>query len=145
VRARAHLPLAFGLALLTFGLAGTPVHTPPTATETVLATHRVREGKEAEYAELLALQWSTLRRLNLVLERPHVILRGFDESGKTIFVEVLTWRDHDAPDSVPPEVEKIWEALEASAEPRLGHRGIEFPEFEVVAREACAEAKPAAK
>jgi len=107
------------------------------ATETVLVTHRVREGKEAEYLGLLAREWSTLRRLGLVLERPHIILRGSEEQGKTILVEILTWKDHETPDNAPPEVEQIWSELEGLAEKRFGHRGIEFPEFEIVAMEDC--------
>ena len=59
---------------------------PTKDTETVLVTHRVQEGKEKEYAKLLEREWATLRRLGLVLERPHVVLRGTDESGKPIFV-----------------------------------------------------------
>lgn len=106
-------------------------------TETVLVTHRVRAGKEAEYAALLARQWATLRRLHMVLPRPHVILRGTDETGGTIFVEVLTWKDHETPDNAPAEVEAIWAQLEALAEKRAGRRGIEFPEFQIVAAEDC--------
>jgi len=127
VRARAPLG-AFLLALAAFGRAA-PGSKP---TETVLVTHRVRAGREDEYAGLLARQWATLRRLELVRPSPHVILRGTDESGKTIFVEVLTWRDADAPDNAPAEVRVIWNELEARAEKRLGHPGIDFPEFELV-------------
>lgn len=115
---------------------------PTGGTETVLVTHRIREGKEAAYAEILAREWSALRRLGLVLERPHVVLSGTDESGKPILVEVLTWRDHDTPDNVPPEVGEIWKEMEALVERRLGHRGIEFPEFEIVAMEDCRAGKP---
>jgi hypothetical protein len=100
--------------------------------ETVLSTLRARAGNEAELQKALIEEWATLRRLGLVLTDPHVLLKGQDESGKTIFVEVLTWRDHDAPDHAPAEVEAIWKHLESLCEPRLGHRGIEFPEFEVV-------------
>jgi len=116
------------LAMTELGIAAPPAK----PTETVLVTHRVRAGQDAEYAKLLARQWTTLRRLDLVLPKPHVILRGTDESGKTIFVEVLTWRDADAPDNAPAEVQAIWNELEARAEKRLGHPGIDFPEFEIV-------------
>ena len=108
-------------------------------TETVLVTHRVREGKQGEYARILAREWSTLRRLGLVLERPHVVLSGTDESGKPIVVEVLTWKDHDTPDNVPADVQEIWNEMERLVEKRGGRQGIEFPEFEIVAMEACAE------
>ena len=102
-------------------------------TETVLSTLRARVGNEDELQKTLSQEWSTLRKLGLVLAEPHVLLRGKDESGKTIFVEVFTWRDHNAPDHAPAEVQAIWKHLESLCEARLGHRGIEFPEFEIVA------------
>jgi hypothetical protein len=102
-------------------------------TETVLSTLRARVGSEDELQKTLSQEWSTLRKLGLVLAEPHVLLKGKDESGKTIFVEVFTWRDHDAPDDAPAEVQAIWKHLESLCEARLGHRGIEFPEFEIVA------------
>lgn len=101
-------------------------------TETVLSTLRARAGSEDELQKTLSQEWSTLRRLGLVLADPHVLLKGKDESGKTIFVEVFTWRDHDAPDHAPAEVQAIWKHLESLCEARLGHRGIEFPGFEIV-------------
>lgn len=101
-------------------------------TETVLSTLRARAGSEEELQKTLAEEWTTLRKLGLVIAEPHVLLKGKDESGKTIFVEVFTWRDHDAPDHVPAEVQTIWKHLESLCEARLGHRGIEFPEFEIV-------------
>jgi hypothetical protein len=66
------------------------------------------------------------------LAAPHLILRGKDDSGKPIFVEILTWRDHEAADHVPAEVQAIWNQMQALVENREGHRGIEFPEFEIV-------------
>lgn len=103
-------------------------------TETVLSTFRPRAGKEDELLKTMNQNWSTLRRLGLVLEEPHLILRGKDDSGKTIFVEILTWRDHEAADHVPAEVQAIWNQLQALVENRDGHRGIEFPEFEIVSQ-----------
>lgn len=102
-------------------------------TETVLSTMRCRPGKEDELQKTLAQEWQTLRKLSLVLAEPHVLLKGKDDSGKPIFVEVFTWRDHDAPDHVPPEVQTIWNHLQSLVEARDGHKGIEFPEFEIVA------------
>lgn len=102
-------------------------------TETVLSTLRARAGSEDELQKTLSEEWTTLRKLGLVLAEPYVLLKGKDESGKTIFVEVFTWRDHDAPDHAPAEVRAIWKHLESLCEARLGHRGIEFPEFEIVA------------
>lgn len=101
-------------------------------TETVLSTFRPRAGKEDELLETMNQNWSTLRKLGLVLQEPHLILRGKDDSGKVIFVEILTWRDHEAADNVPAEVQTIWSRLQSLVEERNGHKGIEFPEFEIV-------------
>lgn len=131
---------AFAGVLLSILAASAAAAQTAGGTETVLVTHRVREGKEAEYAKILAREWSTLRRLGLVLERPHVVLSGTDESGKPIFVEVLSWKDHDTPDNVPAEVGEIWKQLETLVEKRGAHKGIEFPEFAIVAMEECGSA-----
>jgi flagellar motor component MotA len=101
-------------------------------TETVLSTFRPRAGKEDELLKTMGENWSTLRKLGLVLQEPHLVLRGKDDGGKTIFVEILTWRDHEAADHVPAEVQMIWNHLQALVEQRNGHSGIEFPEFEIV-------------
>jgi hypothetical protein len=135
--------IALGIALLSgttapvkdLGSPRTSAHffaAQDSETETVLSTFRPRAGKEDELLKTMNQNWSTLRRLGLVLAGPHLILRGKDESGKTIFVEILTWRDHDAPDHVPAEVQTIWNQLQSLVEERGGHRGIEFPEFEIV-------------
>jgi len=120
------------VAAALFGLAALPAAADNT-TETVLVTHRVRAGEEAAYAALLERKWATLRRLDLALARPHLILRGTDESGGTVFIEVFTWRDHDAPDNAPPEVLALWQELQARAEKRLGHRAIEFRQYGIAA------------
>lgn len=101
-------------------------------TETVLSTFRPRAGKEDELLKTMGENWSTLRKLGLVLQEPHLVLRGKDDGGKTIFVEILTWRDHEAADHVPAEVQAIWNRLQSLVEQRNGHSGIEFPEFEIV-------------
>ncbi len=101
-------------------------------TETVLSTFRPRAGKEDELLKTMGKNWSTLSKLGLVLQQPHIVLRGKDDAGKTIFVEIFTWRDHEAADHVPPEVQTIWNQLQSEVEERGGHRGIEFPEFDIV-------------
>ena len=103
--------------------------------ETVIATYRVKEGKEAEFQKVLEKAWPAYRKLGMALERPHLILRGVDEAKKTYFIEILTWKSHDAPDQASPEVRALWNQLEALCESRLGHRGIEFPEVEIVRQE----------
>ena len=130
----------FRFALLAFGAYALAAQSPqPGApaggTETVISTFRVRAGKEAEFARVHAQAWPAYRRFDLVAEKPHLVLQGVDEAGKTYFVEIFTWKDHDAPDHASPEIRAIWAQLEALCEPRLGHRGIEFPEVQIVRAE----------
>ena len=125
------------LALGAYALAAQPPQpaAPNGGTETVISTFRVRAGKEAEFARVHAQAWPAYRRFGLVAEKPHLVLQGVDEAGKTYFVEIFTWKDHDAPDHASPEIRAIWAQLEALCEPRLGHRGIEFPEVQIVRAE----------
>lgn len=131
--ATARSPLARPSPLSTAPLATTRTATPQDSdTETVLSTFRPRAGQEDELLKTMNQNWSTLRKLGLVLQEPHLILRGKDDAGKTIFVEILTWRDHEAADHVPAEVQTIWNQLQSLVEERNGHKGIEFPEFEIM-------------
>jgi hypothetical protein len=129
------LPLLFVLLLLAapaFAQEKSAAPAPKDETETVITTFRVIQGKEAEFAKVLAKAWPTYHKLGMVLDQPHLILRGEDAPGKTYFVEILTWKSSDEPDNAPPEVSAIWKQMEALCEPRGGHRGIEFPEVWVV-------------
>ena len=138
--------LGFGAQALCFVLAlnignAQEKHVPPkeiggrTAamqSETVIATYNVKPGSEDHFWKVFQTHWTTCRRLNLVLEEPHMILRGKDDSGKTFFVEILTWKDPDAPDHAPTEVRSIWKQLNSMTEPRDGHPKIYYPEVDVI-------------
>src|SRR5689334_1448877 len=63
---------------------------PAMQSETVIATYNVKPGSEDRFWNVFQTHWTTCRRLNLVLIKPHMILRGKDDSGKTFFVEILT-------------------------------------------------------
>lgn len=113
----------------------TPIgQTQDSGTETVVATFHVQVGKEKEFLKTMQLNWPTLLRLGLVLPQPHMLLRGTEEAGKPVFIEVLTWVDHDVADHVPAEVQKVWEQLQAVCESRGGRPAIEIPEFQIVSR-----------
>jgi hypothetical protein len=101
-------------------------------TETVVATFRVQAGKEKDFLRAMQQNWPTLLRLGLVLPVPHILLRGTDDAGKPIFIEILTWVDHGAADHVPAEVQKVWNELQSLCESRGGHSAIDFPEFQIV-------------
>ena len=52
-------------------------------------------------------------------------------------IEILTWRDADAPDNVAkkyPSVQAIWDRLNALVEKRDGKPAIDIDEMEIIAR-----------
>ena len=100
--------------------------------ETVIVTYLAKPGSEDALEKIIQKHWETLRRLKLVTADVHVLYRGEDERGKSFFVNIFTWKNHDAPDNAPPEVEAIWAQMEPLVEPRDGHPGIEHPEVKAV-------------
>src|ERR1700733_12083774 len=100
--------------------------------ETVLTTFRVRDGREADFLETERQTWAAYVGQKLVNSKFHVLLRGTDDSGKLLFTEVFTWKSHDNPDHVGPDIKALWSQLEALCEPRGGHRGLEFSEVHLV-------------
>jgi uncharacterized protein YciI len=83
--------------------------------ETVHVTYHVKSGKLVEFLAALREHHPACLKLGLVLEQPHLILSGKEdgEEGKPVVIEILTWKDSDAPDSVPhhhPEIKAIWES-----------------------------------
>ena len=124
-----YLLLAFGATnhlcaqSSTMTLSGRP--------ETVLATFRVKPDQMPEFLKLMPAYWAALRAEHLVLDAPHVMLQG-EENGKPVFFEVFSWRDHDAPEHVPPAIQQYWDRINRMVESRDGHPGIEFPEMKLV-------------
>jgi hypothetical protein len=116
--------------LLTIGLAAAQL--PGPGTETMHSIAHVKNGHEAEYAELSTRAWALYKRLGFVLDKPHVVLRGIDGKGRTYFVEVFTWKSPEIPDHAPAEVKAIWKQLEDACEPRDGRPGIDFSEVTAV-------------
>jgi len=118
---------SFTLVATRVGGAGPP--------ETVHVTYHVQDGKLEDFLAVLKQHYPACRKLGLVLAQPHLILSGKEEGAKPIVIEILTWKDGDAPDSVPehhPEVKKIWDQLNALVEKRGGKPGIEIDEMDVV-------------
>jgi hypothetical protein len=104
----------------------TAAQLPGPETETIHSVAHVKPGREAEYAKLSAETWALYTRLGLVLDHPHVVLRGADEKGRPYFVEIFTWKSPDIPDHAQPEVKAIWKQLEDACESRDGRPGIDF-------------------
>ncbi len=107
-------------------------HAPPGHPETVLVTFRAKSGAEAELARVIASHWRAATDLNLLVETPHVTLRGTDDTGKVYFVDVFTWRDPSIPDAAPPAIRKIWAEMNALVESRGGHPGLAFEAVSLV-------------
>ena len=119
---------------LVLGAAVALAAGPP---ETVHVTYHVQEGKLDAFLAILRQHYPACRKLGLVLAEPHLILSGKEDGGKPVVIEVLTWTDSDAPDSVPehqPEVKKIWDGLNSLVEKRAGKPGIEIDEMDIVGR-----------
>jgi hypothetical protein len=127
------LTIAFAAICASAFAQKAPANLPAPGTETMHSVAHVKRGMEGRYAELSAQAWALYRKLDLVLERPHVVLRGVDEAGLPYFVEVFTWKSADVPDHAPPEVLAIWKQLEEACEKRAGRPGIDFAEVTAVA------------
>jgi hypothetical protein len=105
---------------------------PGPETETIYSIAHVKPGMENQYAELSARTWAIYRKLDLVLEKPHIVVRGVDADGLPYFIEIFTWRSPEIPDHAPPEVRAIWQQLESVCEKRNGRPGIDFTEVTAV-------------
>lgn len=76
--------------------------------EVVMALYKPHTGKDGELTKLIARHVPLLRELDLVTERPTLLLRASNGT----YVEIFEWvsrasaRAHDH-----PEVAEIWEAM----------------------------------
>jgi hypothetical protein len=122
-----------GLWLATLGGGVALAAGPP---ETVHVTYHVPEGKLDEFLAVLKQHFPACRKDGLVHAAPHLILSGKEDGGKPVVIEILTWNDGDAPDSVEehhPAVKKIWDGLNRLTEKRGGKPAIEIDEVDLVA------------
>ncbi len=101
--------------------------------ETVMVTLRAKPGAEADLVRVIARHWETAKRLNMVIEAPHVTLQLAEQENKTTFVEIFTWRDASLPDSAPAAIQEIWNEMNGLVEARGGRRGLEIVEVSLVA------------
>lgn len=112
-----------------------PTHARSTVPETVLITFHPKHGSEEALAEVIARHWAVARKLDLVLDAPHVTLRGTDGGGNTYFVEVLTWRSAAVPDSAPKPILEIWDQMNALVEAQDGRPGLDLRAMTVLSRD----------
>ena len=133
MRRKTSLVLALASAAFVLGAGVAGAAGPP---ETVHVTYHVQEGKLDEFLAVLKQHYPACRKEGLVLAEPHVILSGKEDGGKPVAIEILTWVDGDAPDSVPehhPAVKKIWDELNRLTEKRAGKPAIEIDEMDLAA------------
>jgi quinol monooxygenase YgiN len=84
----------------------------------VLCTYRIKNGKDADFLQLLEKHWPTLYNAGLATGDPAQVLQGQDKTGRTVFIEMFSWKDASAPDVAhqTPEVMAVWEPMGALAE-----------------------------
>ena len=129
-------PLLFVVALVASALPWRLVaQTPPRAPETVIITLHAKAGFEAALAEVIARHYETADRLRLLASpAPHLTLRGVDERGGTVFTEILTWRDDEAPDNAPPEIQSIWKEMNALVDQQNGRPALTIAPVQVIGK-----------
>jgi len=123
------------LTLLLAAVFVPPVLSAAGPPETVHIAYHVQPGKLDEFLKAVAEQYPECLKLGLVLATPHLVMTGKEDGGKPVVIEVLAWRDGDAPDSVPqsyPKIFAIWNRMHALVEKRGGRPGIEIDPVEVV-------------
>jgi len=98
----------------------------------VVCLYRVRRGHEDEFIALLKRHWPTLRTLDLVAVDAPQYLRGVEQDGEPIFVEIFSWKTAEAPRVAHehPDVMAIWEPMDKLTERRNGRPNMEFPHFQ---------------
>jgi hypothetical protein len=127
------LPL-LSLTLVTVAAASPRAIPSREQPETVIVTYRAKQGTESELARTIGDHWQTARRLNLVEQSPHMLLKVNDDGGRVHFVEIFSWRDASIPDSAPPPIHALWDKLNSLVESRDGRAGLEFTEATIVSR-----------
>ena len=97
----------------------------------VIALYKPHEGKDAELRALIDQHVPTLRKLELITDRPALLAR----SKNGTYIEIFEWRESGRANE-NPEVARIWEAMEQIADlpslDSLEEAGRTFPHFEPI-------------
>jgi hypothetical protein len=123
--------LAVGLLVAAWQASLLAQDAKPDSPETVLATFRVKADQLDDFLQLMPKYRAALRENNLVTAEPYLLLQG-EEDGKPLVVEVFSWRNHEIPEHVPPEIQVYWNRINTMVEDRKSHKGIEFPEMHLI-------------
>jgi hypothetical protein len=102
--------------------------------EIVFALYRPHQGKDAELLRLIAQHIPTLRRLEMVTDRPPILVK----SKNGTFIEIFEWATAESAGlaHTHPEVAKIWEAMGKIADlptlDTLEEKKETFPHFDPI-------------
>lgn len=102
--------------------------------EIVFALYRPHEGKDAALRALIAQHLPVLRKLELITDRPAVLVK----SKNGTYVEIFEWKSSEAAKLAHqhPEVAAVWEAMGEVCEypvlTTLEEAEKQFPHFEPV-------------
>ncbi len=97
-----------------------------------IALYQPHEGQDEALRALIAQHYPTLKRLELITDRPPIIAKAANGT----YLEICEWREEDSASKAHqhPEVAKIWEAMGQIADfPGLGsleEADKQFPHFE---------------
>ena len=99
-----------------------------------IALYRPHEGKDEALRALIAEHYPTLKRLELITDRPTILAK----SANGTYLEICEWSEEDSASKAHqhPEVAKIWEAMGQIADfpglASLEEAEKRFPHFEPV-------------
>ena len=79
----------------------------------VLCVYRVIKGKESAFEKLLSRHGPALHQAGLTPEGAPKIWRSETREGKTVFVEMMQWKDETSSNAAHqmPEVMAVWEPM----------------------------------
>ena len=97
-----------------------------------IAMYRPHEGKDEALRALITEHYPTLKRLELITDRPPIVAKSADGT----YLEICEWREEDSAKKAHehPEVARIWEAMSKIADfpvlAGLEEANKQFPHFE---------------
>ena len=99
--------------------------------ELVIATYRPHEGKDKEMLRLIQQHIPTLRKLDLITDRPAILARSKDGT----YLEIFEWASKEAATNAHthPAVAQVWEAMGTIGDfpplKDIEECGVRFPHF----------------
>ena len=97
-----------------------------------IALYKPHEGKDEALRKLISEHYPTLKRLELITDRPTIVAK----SANGTYLEICEWQDEDSANKAHqhPDVARIWEAMGQIADfpglASLDEAEKQFPHFE---------------